>query len=132
MQNAFFLKTNGDYTRINYSDIIYIECVKNYVRIITTKTAFIALVTMKHVEKILPQDEFCRIHRSYIVSLNHIHRFSNKYVNIGERRLPISDQNKDILMEKFVILTPASRNKNEFCNKLILLFFLLFDFSINL
>lgn len=114
MQDFFFLKTNGDYTRVNYSDIIYVECLKNYVRIVTTKKIFVVLVTMKHVEEMLPHDKFCRIHRSYLVSLNQINRFDNKYVNVGEKRLPVSEQYRNILLEKFTILTPESRNKVSF------------------
>jgi DNA-binding LytR/AlgR family response regulator len=114
MQDFFFLKTNGNYVRINYSDIVYIECVNRYIRIITAKKTFVVLVTMKHVEEILPQDKFCRIHRSYIVSLNHISCFSNKHVNVGENKLPVSEQYRDVLMGKFRILTPESRNKVSF------------------
>lgn len=115
MQDFFFLKTNGDYTRVNYSDIVYVECLKNYVRIVTAKTAFIVLVTMKHAEEILPPDKFCRIHRSYIVALNHINRFNSKCVSIGEKELPISEQYKEALIGKVITLTPESRNKENFC-----------------
>jgi DNA-binding LytR/AlgR family response regulator len=111
MQDFFFLKTNGNYIRVDYSDIIYIECLKNYVRIGTTKKAYIILITMKHVEEILPQELFCRIHRSYIVSLKQISRFDQKYVYVGEKKLPVSEQYRNTLIGKFIILTPESRSK---------------------
>lgn len=114
MQDFFFVKTNGDYTRVNYSDIIYIESIDNYVRIITAKKLFIVLATMKHVEAILPKDKFCRIHRSYLVSLNHIDCFSSRYVKLGDSKLPISQQYRDNLAGKLVILAPESRNKINF------------------
>jgi len=114
MQDFFFLKTNGDYTRIDYSDITYIECLKNYVRVVTAKKTFIFLATMKHVEEILPQDKFCRIHRSYIVSLKQISRFDQKYVYVGEKKFPVSEQYRNALMGKFIVLTPESRSKLNF------------------
>jgi DNA-binding LytR/AlgR family response regulator len=114
MQNFFFLKTNGDYIRVNYSDLVYIECVKNYLRIVTTKGTHMVPVTMKHIEEILPQDKFCKIHRSYIVSLNHIDRFNNKWIYMREKKLPISEQHRDIFMGKFMILTPQPRSKVSF------------------
>ncbi len=114
MQDFFFLKTNGDYTRINYSDIVYIECLKNYVRIVTTKAAFMIMDTLKHVEEILPQASFCRIHRSYIVSLNQINRFNGRHVIVREKKLPIGNQHRDALMSKLLILTPEPRTKIPF------------------
>ena len=111
MQNFFFVKTNGDYTRVDYSDIIYIESIDNYVRIITARKFFIVLATLKHAEEILPEDKFCRIHRSYLVSLDHISCFSSKYVKVGDCKLPVSLQYRDILAGRLIILAPESRIK---------------------
>lgn len=111
MQDFFFLKTNGDFTRVDYSDIRYIEGLKNYVRIVTVKTVFIVLVTMKHIEEILPQERFCRVHRSYIVALRHISRFNFRNIIIAEKKIPISEQYRDVFMRKVVIVLPEPRNK---------------------
>jgi len=69
---------------------------------------------MRQVEETLPQDRFCRIHRSYIVSINHIKKFNNKTVNVGDKNLPIRDQYRNILMGKIVTLSPVPRNKQSF------------------
>ena len=119
MLDFLFVKVDKDYTRVSYSDIIYIEGLKNYVKIVTTKSSYIILVTMKQVEERLPQDKFCRIHRSYIISLNHILQFNSKCVNIGLRALPISEHHRDVLFEKVITLSAEPRNKSNFSQDLI-------------
>ena len=119
MLDFLFVKVDKDYTRVSYSDIIYIEGLKNYVKIVTTKSSYIILVTMKQVEERLPQDKFCRIHRSYIISLNHILQFNSKCVNIGLRALPISEHHRDVLFEKVITLSTETRNMSNFPQDLI-------------
>jgi DNA-binding LytR/AlgR family response regulator len=57
------------------------------------------LQTFKHIEEILPKEDFIRIHRSYIVALDKIDSIERNRVKIGEELLPISDSYKDGFFE---------------------------------
>jgi DNA-binding LytR/AlgR family response regulator len=111
MQDFLFIKIENVYTKISFSDIIYIESLRNYARLISTKNIYIILVTMKHVEEILPQNLFCRIHRSFIVSLNHVTGFNSNYVYIAGKSFPLSEQYRVILMQRIITLSGEPRNK---------------------
>jgi len=120
MADFLFVKIDGDFTKINYSDIIYIECLKNYVKIVTTKRTYIVLVTMKHIEERLPQDQFCRIHRSYIVALKHVDCFNSKSVNMGVKTLPLTEHHRNLLLEKVITISAEPRSRTNFGETVLL------------
>jgi DNA-binding LytR/AlgR family response regulator len=114
MQNYFFIWKDGSYNRLFYSEIIYIESRKNYVRIVAGKKLYLVLTTMKRVEEILPRKEFCRIHRRYIVSLSNITRFNHNKIWVGDKQLPISESYHKVLMEKVRTLSHEPRINGKF------------------
>ena len=68
-----FIKSGQQHIRINFNDIKYLEAQKEYVSInLVHGEAVKTLVRLKNIEEILPKEYFMRIHRSYIVNLNHI------------------------------------------------------------
>lgn len=92
-----FVKSDYKVVRINYADIVYIEGLKDYVKIYLTegRKSVISLTSMKALTETLPADRFLRIHRSYIVSIDQVTAFSKGRVHIGEKELPISDGYKE-------------------------------------
>ncbi len=60
--------------------------------------------TITRVEKMLPKDHFCRIHRGYIVALRAITGFNNNKVHIQGKDLPISDQYRKVLLNRVITL----------------------------
>lgn len=81
----FFVKSSGQQHRINFTDILYIESIKDYVNIRTSKEEYIVLDTLKSLENQL-SERFVRVHKSFIVNLD-------KTKNIGVKRMVlISDQ----------------------------------------
>jgi len=111
MLDYLFIREEGEYFKLNFSEIIYLESVKNYVRIITASQRRLILVTMKHVEDVLPKNLFCRIHRSYIVSLNYIKSFNSGHVCLPGKNLPISEQYRKELLERVITLEGEPRTK---------------------
>lgn len=91
MQDFVFLKTGVDNWKVDYNDITHIEALNKYVQIFTRQQVnpFLVLFSLSQLEKLLPADFFCRIHRSYIVSLQHIVRFNTETVYLAGRELPI-------------------------------------------
>src|SRR5258706_14645373 len=103
MQDFVFLKSNGDYFRVHYSEIQYIEAVDKYVRVVTARKSYLLLHTMCEVEQFLPNSLFCRIHRSFIVSLQQTMRFNNETVYLTDKALPIGKHYKGVLQAKVTV-----------------------------
>jgi DNA-binding LytR/AlgR family response regulator len=105
----FFIRCDGKYIRIDIKDICYIEALKNYVRIFTEGGAYLALISMRQIEEELPANEFCRIHRSFIVPLARVKSFDNEMLYLEKVSLPVSPAYKNILQGKVRILFSDTR-----------------------
>ncbi|TRX71105.1 LytTR family DNA-binding domain-containing protein [Carboxylicivirga sp. M1479] len=91
-----FIKSEYKVLRINYSDIKYIEGMREYVRIYLDKDApVMALMSMKKIADHLPEEQFMRVHRSYIVNLNKITCIERNRIVFDKTFIPISDQYKE-------------------------------------
>ena len=84
-----YVKVERRMVKIMLDDIIYIESIKDYVKVFTTNSTIITRQTISSVEAMLSENKFFRIHRSYIVSLDKIKSFSAEMVSIGNMELPI-------------------------------------------
>ena len=106
-QPYFFIKTDRQNVRICLSEILYVEALKNYVRIVTPQKNWLALLSMKQVEQVLPAGSFCRIHRSFIVSLDHLCSFDRHTACLPNHRLPIGECYRDALEQHVTVLGQA-------------------------
>ena len=89
------MKDGTKMVKIRFSDILYVEGMKDYVAIHTRDQRKItSLQRMKALEEQLPTDQFIRIHHSYIISLQAIDAVYKNDVQIGQALLPISDSYK--------------------------------------
>ncbi|MCH3923478.1 MAG: response regulator transcription factor [Bacteroidales bacterium] len=95
-----WVKSESKYVQIEVSNISYVEGVKDYVNLHFANKAkpVLSLMRMKKVEKILPE-EFVRIHKSYIVNMNHVNLIERGYVICNGERLPIGNNYKESLMK---------------------------------
>ena len=96
-EDHLFIKSEYRIVRVNYSDIRYIEGMREYVRIHQeNKPPVMALMSMKKMEEALPMDSFMRVHRSFIVNLNKIDTIERQRIIFDEDiYIPVSDQYKD-------------------------------------
>lgn len=94
-----FIKTAHKIQKLFYHDIVYLEGLKDYTRIhlSDSKKPVVTLQSLKYFETRLPNEDFIRIHRSYIVSLRKVDTVSRKTVFLGETELPCSEHYKDLL-----------------------------------
>lgn len=92
-----FLKSEYKIRRINFSDILYIEGMKDYIKVYTAteKKPVLSLNTVTSLEKKLPGDRFMRVHRSYIVNLERIDTIERNRIVFGEKYIPVSDPYKE-------------------------------------
>lgn len=100
-ENYFFIKSEYRILKINYDDIIFCEGLKDYTQVYTTKKSkpIITLQNLKSFAEKLPSGNFVRIHRSYIVSINHIESITKKEVEIADKILPIGNSYRNNLLE---------------------------------
>lgn len=95
---AFYLKTDrGKIVRINFEDIVYIEGLKNYCSVFTDTQRHVSLVSMKSLSDGLPEDEFIRTHKSYIIAIKKIKSIDGNMIlfdNITEK-VPIGVTYRD-------------------------------------
>ncbi|QEC66700.1 response regulator transcription factor [Panacibacter ginsenosidivorans] len=100
-QKADYFFVNVDYKllKVVFADITFIEGLKDYIKIHLKSTTrpIITRMSMKSVEEQLPENDFIRIHKSYIVSVSHITAVMKNSVFIGELEIPVSDNYKDTL-----------------------------------
>lgn len=96
-----FLKSDYKIKRINFLNIIYIEGLKEYVRVYTTDSdkPVMSLSSLKILEKRLPADKFMRVHRSFIVNLEKIDTIDRSRIVFGKKFIPVGDQYKDKFQE---------------------------------
>jgi two-component system response regulator LytT len=98
VKNDFiFIKSEYKTRRINFSEIHYIEGLKDYVKIFLTeeKKPVVSLSTLKALEARLPEERFMRVHRSFIVSLEKVKIIDRNRIVFGEVRIPVTDQYKE-------------------------------------
>jgi len=93
-QNDFiFIKgdTKNKFIKVNYNEILYIEGLKNYVSVYTANQRIVTYQALRELETQLPHPPFCRVHKSYIVSLEKIKMIDGNALYIGEQSIPIGD-----------------------------------------
>jgi len=96
----FFVKTGTQLVKINYDEILYIEGQGDYLSIVLKNKKILTLQTFSKMEKILPENLFIRVHKSYIVSLPNIEKIERNRIIIGDKYIPISDSYKEAFYKK--------------------------------
>lgn len=96
----FFVKSSGQQHRINFSDILYIESIKDYVNIRTSNDEYIVLDTLKSLETQL-SERFVRIHKSFIVNLDKTKNIGvKKMVLLSDQEIPIGESYRSNLLNQ--------------------------------
>ena len=96
----FFVNVDYSLLKINFNDIRYIEGLKDYIKIHlkSTPRAIITRMAMKAIEEELPVAKFLRIHKSYIVSLEHITAIRKNSVFLDEMELPVGENFREAVL----------------------------------
>jgi DNA-binding LytR/AlgR family response regulator len=96
-----FLMVKVEYTtiRVNLNDILYIEGLKDYVKIYAEGRLILTKTTMKNIIEKLPSGSFFRVHKSYIISVDKIDMIENSRIVIGNQRIPIGESYRTAFFE---------------------------------
>lgn len=92
-----FVKVNGSLIRLPLSEILYVESVGDYVRLVTTKHKYLSHHTIKGIFAELPAADFVKIHRSYIVNKQAVTAIKEQSLLIDEHELPVSKANRAVV-----------------------------------
>ena len=100
-EEFLFLKAEYQLVRVALSDVLYVEGLKDYVKVHlkSSPRALLSLMSLKTMEEKLPARRFMRIHRSFIVALDKIEAVRRLTVQIGAVTIPVGDQYKDAFLQ---------------------------------
>lgn len=90
-ESYFFVKTETRMERIEKKDILYVEGMGDYWRIVTRNKRIMTLMNAKKIEDILHEPNFCRVHKSFFVAIDKIESIERKHIKVAEQRIPISE-----------------------------------------
>ncbi|HLA57888.1 MAG TPA: LytTR family DNA-binding domain-containing protein [Puia sp.] len=94
-----FVKTENRLEKITINDILYIEGMRDYLRIHTARKKIMTLQSFNELEQLLPSHLVCRVHKSYMVALNKIESIERSRIKIGDQLIPVSETYKDAFLQ---------------------------------
>lgn len=103
-KDYFFVKSGYKMVKVNFKDILYIEGLSEYIIIKTTSSNIITLQSFKNIEKILPESDFIRIHKSYLAAINKIESIEGQSLVIAKKELPIGNKYRKKFFEVISLL----------------------------
>ncbi len=98
-----YIFVNADYKsiKVNIKDIIYIEGLKDYVKIYTSEPRpILTIMRLKNLESILPSDHFLRVHRSFLINFNSVDFIKKGRIAIGDKEIPIGEMYAETVKSK--------------------------------
>ena len=100
--NFIFIRSDRKMTKIALDQIKYIESLSDYLKIhLVDNNSIITRDTISSIENKLPTAHFIRIHRSFIISVQHIDAYTKEYIEIGNTCLPISRSYRESVIKRF-------------------------------
>ena len=94
-----FIKSNSKFFRVDFQEILYVQGMKDYLKIHTPDFTLVTHQTMNELEKLLPSRLFIRVHRSYLVAVRQIRSIYGNTIELGKVEIPIGVNYKDAVME---------------------------------
>jgi len=97
IKDFIFLNVQKKKVKILFSEVVYIESQREYIKIVTTKKEYLSKMSTHEIEALLPSNLFKRIHRSFIVSLSKIGSYTAESVEVNGVSIPIGRGYRDII-----------------------------------
>ena len=96
-KDYLFLNVQKKKVKILFSEIVYIESQREYIKIVTTKKEYLSKISTHEIEKLLPANQFKRIHRSFIVSMKKIESYTAEEVEVNGVTIPVGRDYRHVL-----------------------------------
>ncbi|MEI7726835.1 MAG: response regulator transcription factor [Bacteroidota bacterium] len=87
----FFVKTETRMERIENHDVLYVEGMGDYWRIVTKTRRIMTLMNARKLEEVLHEPQFCRVHKSFFIALDKIESIERNRIKIGDQYIPVSE-----------------------------------------
>jgi len=100
-KNIIFLKSERQLKKIQLEDILFVEAMQNYIKVVTLKETIVTQLSLKNFKSQLPENEFIQTHKSYIVSKYKIDAIKGNEIIIGDYEIPISVRLKKEVLANF-------------------------------
>jgi DNA-binding LytR/AlgR family response regulator len=101
-ENDFLLVKEGNQTsKVLTSEILYIEALANYTKIVTSDMKYITLANLKHFMEQLPEERFMRVHRSYAIAIDKISSLQAGEVVVQDRKIPVGKNYRQMVLQRF-------------------------------
>jgi len=97
IKDHLFLNVQKKKMKLSFSEIVYIESQREYIKIVTTKKVYISKMSTHEIEDLLPAHLFKRIHRSFIISISKIESYTAEMVEVQGVSIPIGRGYRDVL-----------------------------------
>jgi len=95
-----FLKVDKEQKKVYLNEILYIEGLKDYIKVYTPKGMYVVYERLGYMEAKLPESKFVRVHKSFIVSLNKVSKYNNEVLNINQHEIPLGRIYKQNFLSK--------------------------------
>jgi DNA-binding LytR/AlgR family response regulator len=84
-----FIKDGTTNYKINFDELLYVQAYGNFAKVFTTKQTIVASTTMKHLEEELPDNQFTRVHKSFIINIQKVNKIEGNTVYINKTEIPV-------------------------------------------
>ena len=84
-----YFRAERKMVKVFLEDILFIESLKDYIKVVTTNKVIISKQSISSLEEMLPKDAFVRVHRSYIIAVNKIDSYNTDTIDISKKEIPI-------------------------------------------
>jgi len=99
-KDHLFIKKNKTMIKVPFGEILFVESLKDYVKIHTTGEVHFVKHQISALEEELPEDEFLRVHKSYLVPIRRVATISPNALGIGDEKIPIGRNYKEYVLKK--------------------------------
>lgn len=97
IKDHIFLQAERKKIKILFSEILFIESQREYIKVVTTKREYLSKLSTREIEMMLPEQLFKRVHRSYIVSVAKIDSYTADTVEVGGASIPIGRGYRNVI-----------------------------------
>jgi DNA-binding LytR/AlgR family response regulator len=104
LTDSVFVRSHEKMVKIIVKDIYYIEAERNYCRIYSKDKEYMLVMTLKDMNEKLPKGHFVRVHRSYIVNIEHIDEVAISHVAVAKKAIPLSKSFREDLLNRLQTL----------------------------
>jgi len=94
-----FLQVQKKKVKVLFSEIVYVESQLEYIKVVTINREYISKMSTHEIEAVLPSNQFKRIHRSYIISVNKVEAYTAETVELNGVTIPIGRGYRDVLAQ---------------------------------